>query len=107
MASCDEYGVWTLVLPDGPGGEAAIPHGSKIKAIVTAASGEELDRIPAWISRADQVSTPPVSAMRPRACACALQAPSFSNQTSAGPLSGRLRSDFFFFFFFFLPWRMA
>jgi 1,4-alpha-glucan branching enzyme len=46
----DEYGVFTLFLPDA-NGKPAIPHGSKIKICITTPHGTREDRIPAWIKR--------------------------------------------------------
>ena len=48
-ASKDEFGVWSLFLPDAPDGTSAIPHRTKVKARVETAYGEWVERIPAWI----------------------------------------------------------
>ena len=49
-----EYGVWELFLPNGPGGEPAIPHRSKVKVRLETDELGTVDRIPAWISWATQ-----------------------------------------------------
>ena len=48
-ASKDEFGVWSLFLPDAADGASAIPHRTKVKARVETAYGEWVERIPAWI----------------------------------------------------------
>ncbi|KAH0791248.1 1,4-alpha-glucan-branching enzyme [Histomonas meleagridis] len=45
----DEYGMFTLTLPDGKDGPV-IPHNSKVRAHLVLSSGEEVSRIPAWIN---------------------------------------------------------
>lgn len=45
----DEFGVWSLFVPDGRGGERLV-HGSRVKVHVHARNGT-LDRIPAYIRR--------------------------------------------------------
>lgn len=57
----DNYGVWEITVPALPQGECAIPHDSKIKITMVLPSGEEIDRIPAWIKRVTQdLSVSPV-----------------------------------------------
>ena len=48
-ASKDDFGVWSLFLPDASDGTSAIPHRTKVKARVETAYGEWVERIPAWI----------------------------------------------------------
>ncbi|TPX31684.1 1,4-alpha-glucan branching enzyme [Synchytrium microbalum] len=50
----DEFGTWELFLPNKPDGSPAIPHNSKIKITMSTPSGEQIDRIPAYIKRATQ-----------------------------------------------------
>lgn len=45
----DEYGVFTLFLPDQATGPQ-IPHNSKVRAHLVLSSNEEVSRIPAWIN---------------------------------------------------------
>lgn len=52
-ATKDDYGVWSLFLPDGAAGPA-IPHRSKIKTRLETSYGEWVERIPAWIKWATQ-----------------------------------------------------
>eukprot|EP01102_Stenamoeba_stenopodia_P008673 TRINITY_DN2520_c0_g1_i5.p1 TRINITY_DN2520_c0_g1~~TRINITY_DN2520_c0_g1_i5.p1 ORF type:complete len:605 (-),score=100.96 TRINITY_DN2520_c0_g1_i5:46-1860(-) len=52
--SRDQFGVWSLFLPDLPTGEPAIPHNSKLKASVELADGRREDRLPAWLTRVIQ-----------------------------------------------------
>lgn len=49
----DEFGVWETFIPDTSDGSRAILHGSKVKISMIAASGERIERIPAWIKRAE------------------------------------------------------
>lgn len=49
----DPFGVWEIVVPNTPEGTAAIPHGSKVKISMIASTGERIERIPAWIRRAE------------------------------------------------------
>jgi 1,4-alpha-glucan branching enzyme len=44
----DEFGVWSIRLPDADG-VSAIPHGSKVKFRMQKGDGTWVDRIPAWI----------------------------------------------------------
>jgi 1,4-alpha-glucan branching enzyme len=44
----DQFGVWTVYIPDKDG-KPAIPHGSKVKFRMKIANGTWIDRIPAWI----------------------------------------------------------
>eukprot|EP00271_Cylindrocystis_brebissonii_P007309 TRINITY_DN20683_c0_g1_i1.p1 TRINITY_DN20683_c0_g1~~TRINITY_DN20683_c0_g1_i1.p1 ORF type:complete len:881 (+),score=127.80 TRINITY_DN20683_c0_g1_i1:240-2882(+) len=46
----DQFGVWSIRLPDGPDGNAAIPHGSRVKVRLRTPDNQWVDRIPAWIS---------------------------------------------------------
>lgn len=56
----NEYGVWTINLPAN-NGQCAIPHQSKVKLSMTTASGEKIERLPAWIRRVTQdLSVSPV-----------------------------------------------
>eukprot|EP00043_Microstomoeca_roanoka_P013842 m.136075 g.136075 ORF g.136075 m.136075 type:complete len:757 (-) comp15863_c0_seq2:387-2657(-) len=50
----NEFGVWSVVIPKREDGSLPIPEGSIVKTCVTTASGERIDRIPAWITRAIQ-----------------------------------------------------
>lgn len=43
-----EFGVWSVTIPNKPGGECAIPHSTKVKATVVTPGGMRLDRNPAW-----------------------------------------------------------
>ncbi len=58
----DDFGVWTCVVPPAASGECAIAHGSKVKISMTAAAtGERIERLPAWIKRVTQdLSVSPV-----------------------------------------------
>lgn len=53
-ASKNEFGTWSLFLPDKEDGTSAIPHRTKIKARLETAYGEWVERIPAWIKWATQ-----------------------------------------------------
>jgi 1,4-alpha-glucan branching enzyme len=50
----DQFGVWSIVLPPLPAGGSAIPHDSKVKIALVLPSGEQIDRLPAWIKRVTQ-----------------------------------------------------
>ncbi|KAI8995068.1 glycoside hydrolase superfamily [Gaertneriomyces semiglobifer] len=50
----NEFGVWEIVLPKKGNGDAAIPHGSKVKLSLIKPGGERIERIPALIRRAVQ-----------------------------------------------------
>ena len=50
----DDFGVWSLFLPDGKDGTPAIKHRTKVKTRLETAYGEWVDRIPAWIVWATQ-----------------------------------------------------
>lgn len=50
----DDFGVWSLFLPDGADGTPAIKHRTKVKTRLETAYGEWVDRIPAWIVWATQ-----------------------------------------------------
>lgn len=45
----DQFGTWSITLPHGPGGEPAIPHGSRVEIRLRHPGGWWVDRIPAWI----------------------------------------------------------
>ncbi|KAI8801751.1 glycoside hydrolase [Cladochytrium replicatum] len=45
----DDFGVWSVFLPNNPDGSAGIPHNSKVKIAMISQSGEVIYRIPAWI----------------------------------------------------------
>lgn len=53
-AAKDDYGVWSLFLPDTASGAPAIPHRSKVKTRLETSYGEWVERIPAWIKWATQ-----------------------------------------------------
>jgi len=55
-AAKDEFGVWSIFLPDAAPGTPAIPHNSKIKCRLETGYGEWVDRIPAWIKWATQAA---------------------------------------------------
>lgn len=46
----NQFGVWTLRLPPGPGGAPAIAHGSRVKVRIQKPDHQWVDRIPAWIA---------------------------------------------------------
>ena len=50
----DDYGVFTVFLPNNEDGSPAIPHGSRVKIHLQIPNGEPVDRIPAWIQYAVQ-----------------------------------------------------
>eukprot|EP00727_Mastigamoeba_balamuthi_P000542 m51a1_g10485 putative 1,4-alpha-glucan-branching enzyme (710) ;mRNA; f:46907-49943 len=50
----DEYGHWSVFLPDGPHGEPAIPHQSLFKVSFELRPGHWEDRVPAWATRVVQ-----------------------------------------------------
>jgi len=45
----NEFGVWSVTLPDDPSGKPAIPHGSRVKIRLQHPDGWWADRLPAWI----------------------------------------------------------
>jgi len=47
--SKDEYGVFSIFLPDKENGEPAIKHATKVKISIVTGNNEKVDRIPAWI----------------------------------------------------------
>lgn len=47
------FGVWQIQLPSIEG-QPAIKHGSRVKLSLITAKGEVVDRVPAWIRRAEQ-----------------------------------------------------
>lgn len=49
----DSFGVWEILLPNFADGSRAITHGTKVKISMIAANGERIERIPAWIKRAE------------------------------------------------------
>lgn len=48
----DEYGVWSVSLPDRADGTPAIAHGSRVKVRLQHWDGWHIDLVPAWISYA-------------------------------------------------------
>lgn len=50
----DEYGTWSIVVPNLSDGRCPIPHGSKIKISMVTPQGERIDRLPAWARRVTQ-----------------------------------------------------
>jgi len=50
----DQFGVFTIFLPNNPDGSLAIPHNTRVKIHLQGPSGEWFDRIPAWIKFAVQ-----------------------------------------------------
>lgn len=48
-----EFGVWECYVPPKDG-KCAIPHDSMVKISMTTASGESIDRLPAWSTRVTQ-----------------------------------------------------
>lgn len=44
----DDFGVWSVELPDGPGGAPAIPHKSRVKVRLQHWDGWTIDLVPAW-----------------------------------------------------------
>ena len=50
----DQYGVWSLFLPDDEKLGPRIPHASRVKVHVIAEDGSAIDRVPAYIRRAVQ-----------------------------------------------------
>ncbi|KAL0216545.1 hypothetical protein P9112_008729 [Eukaryota sp. TZLM1-RC] len=51
--SRDEFGRWSLTIPD-VNGEPVIPHNTKVRAALKTKNGEWVDRVPAWITYAVQ-----------------------------------------------------
>lgn len=49
----DSFGVWETFIPNTPEGLPAIAHGSKVKISMISSTGERIERIPAWIKRAE------------------------------------------------------
>lgn len=45
----DDFGVWQIDIPAQKDGKCAIQHGSKIKITMKSQTGEQIDRLPAWI----------------------------------------------------------
>jgi 1,4-alpha-glucan branching enzyme len=45
----DDFGVWSVELPDDPNGAPAIAHGSRVKIRLQHPGGWWVDRLPAWI----------------------------------------------------------
>jgi len=45
----DDFGVFSITLPDNPDGTPAIKHKTKLKIAVVTPTGSKEDRIPAWI----------------------------------------------------------
>ena len=50
----DDYGVFSVFIPNNEDGSPAIPHGSRVKIHLQIPNGEPVDRIPAWIQYAVQ-----------------------------------------------------
>ncbi|KAI0237007.1 alpha-1,4-glucan branching enzyme [Massospora cicadina] len=50
----DEFGTWTVLVPNLPDGSCPIPHNSKIKISMVTPQGERIDRLPAWSRRVTQ-----------------------------------------------------
>ncbi|KAK9839287.1 hypothetical protein WJX81_005730 [Elliptochloris bilobata] len=50
----NDFGVWSLFLPDGADGSPVIAHRTKVKVRVETAYGEIVERIPAWVKWATQ-----------------------------------------------------
>eukprot|EP01111_Echinosteliopsis_oligospora_P004620 TRINITY_DN1762_c0_g1_i1.p1 TRINITY_DN1762_c0_g1~~TRINITY_DN1762_c0_g1_i1.p1 ORF type:complete len:773 (+),score=216.46 TRINITY_DN1762_c0_g1_i1:112-2319(+) len=55
-----DYGVWSIFLPDQNDGTPAISHGSKIKIYMRLANGEWDYRIPPWLHRVVQEKGNPI-----------------------------------------------
>lgn len=53
----DAFGVWEIFVQDSEDGERVIKHGSKVKISMIAKSGERIERISAWIRRAEYDQT--------------------------------------------------
>jgi 1,4-alpha-glucan branching enzyme len=49
----DTFGVWEVFIPNTSEGIAAIIHGSKVKISMISSTGQRIERIPAWIRRAE------------------------------------------------------
>ncbi|EGC31539.1 1,4-alpha-glucan branching enzyme [Dictyostelium purpureum] len=56
----DEYGRWSIFIPNDQNGNCPIPHKSKIKIYLKLANGNWDYRIPAWIKRVEQTKENPV-----------------------------------------------
>lgn len=50
----DQWGVWEILLPRNPDGTLPIAHGSRVKVSMICPDGRRIERIPAWIKRAEQ-----------------------------------------------------
>eukprot|EP01147_Barroeca_monosierra_P011040 gene11040-3109_t len=50
----DEFGIWSTIIPNHEDGSQRISEESLVKVCITTPSGERIDRIPAWITRAVQ-----------------------------------------------------
>ncbi|EGD72264.1 starch branching enzyme II [Salpingoeca rosetta] len=50
----NEFGVWSVVIPNKPDGSPGIEEGSFVKTCITTKDGDRVERIPAWITRAVQ-----------------------------------------------------
>lgn len=44
----DDFGCWSVLVPNKPDGSSPIPHSTKVKATVITPGGMSLDRNPAW-----------------------------------------------------------
>jgi 1,4-alpha-glucan branching enzyme len=51
--TCNEFGVWSIELPH-QNRVCIIPHGSKVKISMVLPDGSRIERLPAWIHRAEQ-----------------------------------------------------
>eukprot|EP00049_Salpingoeca_infusionum_P019162 m.360513 g.360513 ORF g.360513 m.360513 type:complete len:742 (+) comp19073_c0_seq1:41-2266(+) len=56
----DEFGVWSVFIPNKEDGTQPIPCGSAVKVCVTQQDGQRVDRISPWVTRAVQVKEKPV-----------------------------------------------
>lgn len=52
--SRDQFGVWEIILPPPAPMILPIPHGSRVKISLVTNDGRRIERIPAWIKRAEQ-----------------------------------------------------
>lgn len=48
----NQFGVWSIKIPDFDDGNSAIPHNSRVKFRFKHGKGVWVDRIPAWIKYA-------------------------------------------------------
>ncbi len=59
-ATKDEYGTWTVHIPNKPDGSCPIPHMSTVKVALRTAAGEEVDRLPQYTFACHQASGNPM-----------------------------------------------